>query len=151
MNRRERSLIPPFGITSVRAVRPGIWVLSIPRRGTRNAIRTRAGRAKPECRQWFAGSNAYGSPVSVNRRSKGSWAACAIRNNRRSDSWKSYADGREILLEELPPAPALSADEAVRAESIVRRLPDGPSVRSLYNATSIRSSDGQIESFVVTP
>ena len=38
----------------------------------------------------------------------------------------------------------------MRAESIVRRMPNGPSVRSLHNATSIRSADGQIESFVVT-
>ena len=39
----RKKLDPPFGITSVRAVRPGIWVLSLLRRGTRNAIRTRAG------------------------------------------------------------------------------------------------------------
>ena len=39
------------------------------------------------------------------------------------------ADGREVSLEELPLARALSAAETVRAEEIVLRVPDGRSVR----------------------
>ena len=49
------------------------------------------------------------------------------------------ADGREISLEEFPLAQALSTGETVRAEEIVLQAPDGPSVTTLINATSIRS------------
>ncbi len=59
------------------------------------------------------------------------------------------ADGREFSLEELPLAQALSEGEAVRAEEIVLRVPDGRSVRALLNATPIRSTEGEVESFVV--
>ena len=60
------------------------------------------------------------------------------------------ADGREIPLQELSVAQALSAGETVRAEEIVIRVPDGRSVNTLMNATPIRSAKGEIESFVVT-
>ena len=60
------------------------------------------------------------------------------------------ADGREIFLEELPLAQALSAGETVRVEEIVLRVPDGRSVRALLNASPIRSEAGEVESFVVT-
>ena len=60
------------------------------------------------------------------------------------------ADGREIALDQLPLALALSAGETVRAEEIVMRVPDGRSVTALLNATPIRSDDGELESFVVT-
>ena len=60
------------------------------------------------------------------------------------------ADGREISLEELPMAQALSAGETVRAEEVVFHVPDGRSVTALINATPIRSEDGEVESFVVT-
>ena len=59
------------------------------------------------------------------------------------------ADGREISLEELPLAQALSVGETVRAEEIVLRVPDGRSVRALLNATPIRSEEGRVESYVV--
>ena len=60
------------------------------------------------------------------------------------------ANGREISLAEFPLARALGAGEAVRAEEIVITVPDGRSVATLVNATPIRSSDGEVESFVVT-
>ena len=60
------------------------------------------------------------------------------------------ADGREVSLEELPMAQALSAGETVRAEEVVFHVPDGRSVTALINATPIRSEDGEVESFVVT-
>ena len=60
------------------------------------------------------------------------------------------ADGREISLEEFPLAQALSTGETVRAEEIVLQAPDGRSVTTLINATSIRSEDGEVESVVVT-
>ena len=60
------------------------------------------------------------------------------------------ADGREISLEEFPLAQALSTGETVRAEEIVLQAPDGRSVTTLINATSIRSEEGEVESVVVT-
>ena len=60
------------------------------------------------------------------------------------------ADGRELSLAELPITELLRAGETVRAEQIVLHVPDGRSVHALINATPIRSSDGSVESFVVT-
>ena len=60
------------------------------------------------------------------------------------------SDGREVSLRELPLAEALSAGEAVRAEEIVLRVPDGRSVSVLLNASPIHSEDGVLTSFVVT-
>ena len=60
------------------------------------------------------------------------------------------ADGREVSLEEFPLAQALSTGETVRAEEIVLQAPDGRSVTTLINATSIRSEEGEVESVVVT-
>ena len=60
------------------------------------------------------------------------------------------ADGTEFPLDELPLGQVLSEAEAVRAEEIVMRAPDGRSVRVLINATPIHADDGEVESFVVT-
>ena len=60
------------------------------------------------------------------------------------------ADGREVSLEELSMAQALSAGETVRAEEVVFRVPDGRTVTALINATPIRSEEGEVETFVVT-
>ncbi len=60
------------------------------------------------------------------------------------------ADGREVSLEELSMAEALSAAETVRAEEVVFQVPDGRSVTALINATPIRSDEGDVESVVVT-
>ena len=60
------------------------------------------------------------------------------------------ADGREVSLEEFPLSQGLSTGETVRAEEIVLQAPDGRSVTTLVNATSIRSEEGEVESVVVT-
>ncbi|MCY3737048.1 MAG: ATP-binding protein [Gemmatimonadaceae bacterium] len=60
------------------------------------------------------------------------------------------ADGREVSLEKLGMAQALSTGETLRAEEIVLEVPDGRRVRTLINATPIRSGDGEVESVVVT-
>ena len=60
------------------------------------------------------------------------------------------ADGREIALNELPLATALSGAETVRAEEIVLSVPDGRSVTTLVNATPIHGEDGTVVSMVVT-
>ena len=60
------------------------------------------------------------------------------------------ADGRELSLEEMSMAEALSAGETVQAEEIVIRAPNGRGVRALLNATPIRSDDGEVDSFIVT-
>ena len=57
---------------------------------------------------------------------------------------------REISLQELSMAQALSTGETVRAEQVVLRAPDGRSVTALINATPIHSEDGDVETFVVT-
>ena len=60
------------------------------------------------------------------------------------------ADGREIALNEFALAQEVSAATMVRAEEIVLEVPDGRSVKTLINATPIRSADGEVESLVVT-
>ena len=62
------------------------------------------------------------------------------------------ADGREVSLAEFPLAQGLMTGETVRAEEMVLRVPDGRSVTTLVNATSIRSQEGEgeVESVVVT-
>ncbi len=60
------------------------------------------------------------------------------------------ADGREVSLRDFPIAEVLRAGETVRAEQIVLRVPDGPKVTTLINATPIHSAEGEVVSFVVT-
>ena len=60
------------------------------------------------------------------------------------------ADGREVSLSEFPLAGQLGSGETVRAEEMVLSVPDGRSVRTLVNATPIRSAGGAVESVVVT-
>ena len=60
------------------------------------------------------------------------------------------ADGREIALDRFPLGSVLSDAQTVRAEEIALSTPDGRSVTTLINATPIRSSDGTVESVVVT-
>ena len=59
-------------------------------------------------------------------------------------------DGREIALDRLPLAGALSGAETVRAEEIELSVPDGRRVTTLINATPIHSEDGAVASVVVT-
>ena len=60
------------------------------------------------------------------------------------------ADGSEIAFTELPLAQILSNATTVRAEEIVLEVPDGRSVTTLVNATSVHGEDGAVESVVVT-
>lgn len=60
------------------------------------------------------------------------------------------ADGREVSLNELSLAKALETGETIRAEEVAFEVPDGRRVTALINATPIRTSEGVIESFVVT-
>ena len=63
------------------------------------------------------------------------------------------ADGREVALDRLPLARALSGAETVRAEEVVLSVPDGRSVTTLINATPIHGPDGPddaLASVVVT-
>ena len=63
------------------------------------------------------------------------------------------ADGREVALDRLPLARALSGAETVRAEEVVLSVPDGRRVTTLINATPIHGPDGPdgaLASVVVT-
>ncbi|MYC80816.1 MAG: response regulator [Acidobacteria bacterium] len=60
------------------------------------------------------------------------------------------ADGREIAPNHFLLTRELSAAKTVRAEEIVLEVPDGRSVKTLINATPIRSTDGEVDSMVVT-
>ena len=60
------------------------------------------------------------------------------------------AEGREIALDQLPLAGALSGAETVRAEEIVLSVPAGRSITTLVNATPIHAEDGAVASVVVT-
>ncbi|MDE0033980.1 MAG: ATP-binding protein [Deltaproteobacteria bacterium] len=61
-----------------------------------------------------------------------------------------FSDGREVALHEFPLVRELSNAQTVLAEEIVLFAPDGRSVRTLINATPVRSGDGVVESVVVT-
>ena len=61
-----------------------------------------------------------------------------------------FADGREIALDEVPLARVLSEAATVRADEIELSVPDGRRVRTLVNATPIRSAGGAVASVVVT-
>ena len=60
------------------------------------------------------------------------------------------ADGRKVSLSELPITQHLRASETLRAEEVELSAPGGGSVRTLINATPIRSEGGAIRSLVVT-
>ena len=60
------------------------------------------------------------------------------------------ADGEEFSFAELPLTQALGDAETVRAEEFVLSAAGGRSVRTLVNATPIRSEDGKVTSLVVT-
>ena len=60
------------------------------------------------------------------------------------------ADGREVSLAELPLTQQFASAETVRAEEVVLSVPDGRSVRTLINATSIEAEGPVPGSVVVT-
>ena len=95
-----------------------------------------------------------GHPVSLNREAKRIVGGLRLPDHSPEQLLEVLtfrrADGREIALDEIPLARALSTAETVRAEEIVIQVPDGRSVTTLVNSTPIRSEDGEVESFVVT-
>ena len=64
-------------------------------------------------------------------------------------AWRG-ADGRELSRKGLPLARQLEGAYKLRAEEIELSVPDGRSVRTLINATPIRSERGDVVSVVVT-
>ena len=60
------------------------------------------------------------------------------------------ADGRRVSLTEYKLSDRFSTAETVRAEEMVLSVPDGRSVRILMNVTPNRSTDGEVETVVVT-
>ena len=60
------------------------------------------------------------------------------------------ADGREVSLAEFPLAQQFANPETVRSEEVVLSVPDGRSVRTLINATSIEAEGRVPGSVVVT-
>ena len=60
------------------------------------------------------------------------------------------ADGQEVVLAESPLTQVFRDATPVRAEEIALSVPDGRSVKTLVNATPIRSANGRVESMVVT-
>ncbi len=60
------------------------------------------------------------------------------------------ADGQEFVSTEFPLAEFMSSAATVRAEEIVLQVPDGRSVTTLVNATTVHAEDGTVESVVVT-
>ena len=96
-----------------------------------------------------------GMPVSFNREARR--IADGLRNPDQSPEELLQVltfrrgDGREVSLEQVSVAQALSECETVRVEEIVMRVPDGRSVTVLLNATPIRSEEnGEVESAVMT-
>ena len=96
-----------------------------------------------------------GAPVSFNREARR--IVDGLRNPDQSPEdllqilTYRRGDGREVSLEQISLAQALSAGETVRAEEMVIQMSDGRSVTTLINATPIHSEEGgQVESFVVT-
>ena len=73
----------------------------------------------------------------------------ALEELKHSLTWQR-ADGREVALAEFNMAQLVSRGETVRAEEMTFTVPDGRSVKTLMNATPIRSADGTVERAVVT-
>ena len=95
-----------------------------------------------------------GHPVSLNREARRIVETLRMPGHTAEDLLGiltcRFADGREIALDRLPLASALSRAETVRAEEIVLTTPDGRSVTTLVNATPIDAEDGTLASVVVT-
>ena len=95
-----------------------------------------------------------GHPVSLNREARRIVETLRMPGHTAEDLLGiltcRFTDGREIALDRLPLASALSRAETVRAEEIVLTTPDGRSVTTLVNATPIDAEDGTLASVVVT-
>ena len=91
---------------------------------------------------------ASGTPLSVNREARrivgGLLSPGDSLEDLRAVLTARLADGREVTLDDLNSA------ETLRAEEVEIFVPDGRSVRTLINATPIRSTEGKTETVVVT-
>ena len=87
-----------------------------------------------------------GKPVSFNREARRMVSGLLEQNQPAEELLRlmsnKRADDRELSLQELTLAQALSAAETVRAEEVVLKLPDDRSVTTLMNATPILSTQG---------
>ncbi len=61
-----------------------------------------------------------------------------------------FADGREVALGQLPLAHQLTSAKMLRAEEIVFSIPEGRDVSALVNVTPIESTNGDVDTVVVT-
>ena len=95
-----------------------------------------------------------GHPASLNREARRMVANLQVADGSPEELLEVItcrrADGREVSLAEFPIARQLTDSETVRAEEMVLSTPDGRSLRTLVNATPIRSEDGDVESLIVT-
>ena len=93
-------------------------------------------------------------PVSLNREARRIVESLCLPDRTPEDLLEvltcRFSDGREVALDEFPLARELQNAQTVLAEEIVLSVPDGRSVRTLINATPVRSADGAVESVVVT-
>ena len=95
-----------------------------------------------------------GHPVSVNREARRIAESLRTGDRPVEELLETMSfrrgDGREVSLGEFPIAELLRIGETLRAEEIVFSVPDGRSVTTLLNATSIHSEEGEVVSVVVT-
>ena len=109
--------------------------------------------------------NASGDPVSLNREARRIVEPLRLPGRPHEELLGIVkcrrADGREISFADLPLARAATSGppltlqqlhdvETLRGEEIVLSVPDGRCVKTLVNATPIRSAGGDLESLVVT-
>jgi len=97
---------------------------------------------------------ATGELVSINQEVRRIFAelgqpGLALEELQRLLTWRR-ADGREVALADFNMAQLVSRGETVRAEEMTFTVPDGRSVKTLMNATPIRSKDGAVSRAVVT-
>ena len=97
---------------------------------------------------------ATGRLLSLNREAKRLAETLAVAGQAPEELLESLtyrrADGREVVLRQLPLFGHLNSALQVRAEEIQLSVPDGRSISTLVNATPIRSEDGDVVSVVVT-
>ncbi|MXW17226.1 MAG: response regulator [Gemmatimonadetes bacterium] len=97
---------------------------------------------------------AAGTLVSINQEARRIFSelgqpGLALEELQRILTWRR-ADGREVALADFNMAQLVGRGETVRAEEMTFTVPDGRSVKTLMNATPIRSADGAVERAVVT-
>ena len=95
-----------------------------------------------------------GNLVSLNHEAQRIVASLRVPNRPRDLPLEAItcrrADGREVPFVRFPASTSPAGGECVRAEELVLSAPDGHSITTLINATTIRSEDGAAASMVVT-